>query len=145
MHAGSGENARGEGTSLDPALAADPAGVCLAPEQQRRTALQGHGPDGLAVKSTVELVSEVNRFHKSLATDGQGMLTAKLLPFGVYRVVIQQDGFAPFAESVEVRSAVPEETRNINNRLNLIDFAGLFSGNAIAPPRSYAIRLQASF
>lgn len=97
------------------------------------------------MKSTVELVSEVNRFHKSLATDGQGMLTAKLLPFGVYRVVIQQDGFAPFAESVEVRSAVPEETRNINNRLNLIDFAGLFSGNAIAPPRSYAIRLQASF
>ena len=36
------------------------------------------------------------------------------------------------------------DVRNINNRLNLIDFAGLFSGNAIAPPRSYAIRLQTS-
>ena len=34
---------------------------------------------------------------------------------------------------------------NINNRLNLIDFAGLFSGNAISPPRSYALRLQTSF
>ena len=37
------------------------------------------------------------------------------------------------------------DVRNINNRLNLIDFAGLFSGNAMAPPRSYAIRLQTSF
>ena len=34
---------------------------------------------------------------------------------------------------------------NLNNRLNLINFAGLFSGNAIAPPRSYALRLQTTF
>jgi len=37
------------------------------------------------------------------------------------------------------------DAQNLNNRLNLIDFAGLFSGNAIAPPRSYAIRLQTNF
>jgi hypothetical protein len=34
---------------------------------------------------------------------------------------------------------------NLNDRLNVIDFGGLFSGNAIAPPRSYALRLQATF
>ena len=34
---------------------------------------------------------------------------------------------------------------NLNNRLNVIDFGGLFSGNAIAPPRSYALRLQTTF
>ncbi len=34
---------------------------------------------------------------------------------------------------------------NLNNRLNVIDFGGLFSGNAIAPPRSYALRLQTPF
>jgi hypothetical protein len=34
---------------------------------------------------------------------------------------------------------------NLNNRLNLIDFGGLFSGNAIAPPRSYFLRLAATF
>jgi hypothetical protein len=34
---------------------------------------------------------------------------------------------------------------DINNRLNVIDFAGLFSGNAIAPPRSYAVRLTTNF
>jgi hypothetical protein len=37
------------------------------------------------------------------------------------------------------------DAQNLNNRLNLIDFAGLFSGNAIAPPRSYAVRLKADF
>jgi outer membrane cobalamin receptor len=37
------------------------------------------------------------------------------------------------------------DAANLNNRLNLIDFAGLFSGNAVAPPRSYALRLAASF
>jgi hypothetical protein len=34
---------------------------------------------------------------------------------------------------------------NLNNRLNVIDFGGLFSGNAIAPGRSYALRLATSF
>ena len=35
--------------------------------------------------------------------------------------------------------------QNLNNRLNLIDFGGLFSGNAVAPPRSYFLRLVTSF
>jgi outer membrane cobalamin receptor len=37
------------------------------------------------------------------------------------------------------------DVQNMNNGLNLINFAGLFSGNSIAPPRSYAVRLQTSF
>jgi len=34
---------------------------------------------------------------------------------------------------------------NITNRLNVINFAGLFSGTALAPPRSVGIRMQAEF
>lgn len=34
---------------------------------------------------------------------------------------------------------------NLNNRLNVIDFGGLFSGNAIAPARSVAARLTTTF
>jgi hypothetical protein len=34
---------------------------------------------------------------------------------------------------------------NLNNRLNVIDFGGLFSGNAIGPARSFALRLNTSF
>jgi hypothetical protein len=34
---------------------------------------------------------------------------------------------------------------NLTNRLNVINFSGLFSGTALAPPRRAAIRLQAEF
>ena len=34
---------------------------------------------------------------------------------------------------------------NLMNRLNVINFAGLFSGTAIAPPRSASVRLQYAF
>ena len=37
------------------------------------------------------------------------------------------------------------EVRNLTNRLNLINYAGLFSGTAIAPPRGIALRLAADF
>jgi hypothetical protein len=37
------------------------------------------------------------------------------------------------------------DVQNINNRLNLIDFGGLFSSNALGPPRSYALRLATAF
>jgi outer membrane cobalamin receptor len=47
------------------------------------------------------------------------------------------------SEKAEMRLQV--DVTNLNNRLNVIDFAGLFSGNAIAPPRSYSLRLQTSF
>jgi hypothetical protein len=34
---------------------------------------------------------------------------------------------------------------NLNNVLNVIDFGGLFSGNAIGPSRSFALRLTTNF
>jgi TonB-dependent Receptor Plug Domain len=34
---------------------------------------------------------------------------------------------------------------NLNSRLNVIDFGGLFSGNAIGPGRSYGLRLNTNF
>jgi hypothetical protein len=37
------------------------------------------------------------------------------------------------------------DVQNMNNGLNLINFAGLFSGNSIAPPRSYSVRVQTTF
>jgi hypothetical protein len=64
---------------------------------------------GLGVKSVVELVSEANQFHHAFETDDAGNATAKRLPFGVYRVQVQLQGFAPFSDSVEVRSAIPTE------------------------------------
>jgi outer membrane receptor for Fe3+-dicitrate len=37
------------------------------------------------------------------------------------------------------------DVQNLTDRLNVINFAGLFSGTAIAPPRSAAMRVQAEF
>lgn len=45
----------------------------------------------------------------------------------------------------QVATRLQADVQNLNNRLNLINFAGLFSGNAVAPPRSYSLRLQATF
>lgn len=44
-----------------------------------------------------------------------------------------------------VVTTLQADVQNLNNRLNVLDFGGLFSGNAIAPPRSYALRLQTTF
>jgi hypothetical protein len=46
-------------------------------------------------------------------------------------------------ENIQVRFQA--DVQNLNNRLNVIDFAGLFSGNAVAPPRSFALRLTTGF
>ena len=37
------------------------------------------------------------------------------------------------------------DIQNFNNRLNLINFAGLFSGTGVGPPRSYSVRLGIEF
>ena len=47
--------------------------------------------------------------------------------------------------SEKFQMRVQADMENINNRLNVIDFGGLFSGNAIGPPRSFALRLSTSF
>ncbi|HEY2014755.1 MAG TPA: carboxypeptidase-like regulatory domain-containing protein, partial [Bryobacteraceae bacterium] len=66
-------------------------------------------PSGLALPSSVELASNSNQYRHTFATDPDGKLVAKRLPFGMYRVRIQHEGFAPYAELVEIRSAIPLE------------------------------------
>src|SRR5216110_344690 len=45
-----------------------------------------------------------------------------------------------FVEDGQIHCAAAG-AEHINNRFNLLDFASLFSGTAIEPPRSYALRL----
>src|SRR5882672_5609921 len=66
-------------------------------------------PAGLALKSSVELVSEANQFHSRFSTDNDGSLIVKNLPFGVYQVAVSHDGFAVLMDNLEVRSAIPAE------------------------------------
>ena len=47
------------------------------------------------------------------------------------------------SEKFDVRLQV--DGQNLNNVLDVMDFGGLFSGNAIGPPRSYLLRLTTAF
>lgn len=64
-------------------------------------------PSGLGIKCSVELLSEVNEYRNVFTTENDGTLIAKRLPFGIYLVQIQLDGFIPVSESVDIRSAIP--------------------------------------
>jgi outer membrane cobalamin receptor len=66
-------------------------------------------PEGLGVKTSVELVSEANQFRETFVTDEAGHLVVAHLPFGMYRIELRHQGFIPFSDSVEVRSALPDE------------------------------------
>jgi hypothetical protein len=64
-------------------------------------------PGGLALRTAVELISQGNEYRRTFTTDDQGNLDARRLPYGIYEVQIQAQGFAQVSESVEIRSALP--------------------------------------
>src|SRR5579872_6990088 len=66
-------------------------------------------PIGLGLKSTVEIASEANQLRQRFLTDTAGNLVVRGIPFGVYTVLVEREGFSPYSGSLEVRSAVPSE------------------------------------
>ncbi|MFZ0277043.1 MAG: TonB-dependent receptor [Candidatus Sulfotelmatobacter sp.] len=64
-------------------------------------------PDGLALQTAVELISQANEYRHTFTTDDQGNLDARRLPYGIYQLQIQAQGFAAVSEPVEIRSALP--------------------------------------
>ena len=66
-------------------------------------------PSGAGVKTNVQIVSQANQYQHTLSTDAQGNLDAQRLPFGIYQVAIKQPGFGDVSETIEIRSAIPEE------------------------------------
>ena len=52
---------------------------------------------------------------------------------------------ADIYKSERLSMRIQADGQNLNNVLDVIDFGGLFSGNAIGPSRSYALRLTAQF
>jgi outer membrane cobalamin receptor len=66
-------------------------------------------PDGLAVKASVELTRDATQFHHSFITDDAGLLTARSLPYGRYRLRVEHPGFSSFDGLIEIRSALPTE------------------------------------
>src|SRR5882724_6548783 len=69
--------------------------------------LEVHDPHGTPVPSPGELVSESNGFRRTFVAGSEGRYVAQDLPFGVYRLSLQAEGFAPWSDLVEIRSEVP--------------------------------------
>ncbi len=97
-------------------------------------------------------------FNSGLPVESEGDLDEAIETYGeriVSRVDLEEQRVRPswsFDASVGVALARGEtdlrlqlDVRNLANRLNVINFAGLFSGTALAPPRSFAVRVTAGF
>jgi outer membrane receptor for Fe3+-dicitrate len=86
-------------------------------------------------------------YQQALAEYGQAVVDRIDLNDGRIKPTLSVDvtgGFDLYKK--EKRSLrLQADVENLNNRLNVIDFGGLFSGNAIGPPRSYFLRLAATF
>jgi hypothetical protein len=83
----------------------------------------------------------------ALAQYGQQVVNRVDLSRGRVRPQFSLDASvgADLYKSDRLTVSLQGDVENINDRLNVIDFAGLFSGNAIGPPRSGFIRLQMDY
>ncbi len=81
----------------------------LAQAQRARGELRGevHDAQGTAVAATAELVSEASQFHRTFQVGADGHFTAQDLPFGIYRLSLTAENFAPWNKLIEIRSEVP--------------------------------------
>ncbi|MEQ1354532.1 MAG: TonB-dependent receptor plug domain-containing protein, partial [Candidatus Acidiferrum sp.] len=62
---------------------------------------------GTSLAAEAELLSEANQVHRNFQVAPDGRYAAQELPFGVYRLTVRAEGFAPWNNLVEVRSEVP--------------------------------------
>lgn len=64
---------------------------------------------GLALPSSLTLVSEASRTKRESNTNDAGQFTFQHLPFGVYHVTVEHAGFDPYSTIVEIRTQVPRD------------------------------------
>jgi carboxypeptidase family protein len=64
-------------------------------------------PQGAALASAAEVVSEANQLRRAFPVGVDGRYVLQDLPFGVYRLSLSATGFAPWTDLVEIRSEVP--------------------------------------
>src|SRR6202795_4056242 len=89
------------------------AALCLAATSLHAQRVRGelrievHDSAGATVPPDPELLSEANQLHRTFKIAQDGRYTAQDLPFGVYRLNINAEGFAPWSNLVDIPSEVP--------------------------------------
>ncbi len=134
------------------------------------TQLTGHFPDSQDQRNTARLrirydltsrlwIAGSSEYGSGLPFDFQGTEQQALQEYGpavVDRINLNSGRIKPtlsvdasfganLYKSEKLAINFQADGENLNNRLNVIDFGGLFSGNAIGPPRSCALRLATTF
>ncbi len=69
--------------------------------------IEVHDPQGATLPTTAELVSDGNQFRRTFHIARDGRYIAQDLPFGIYRLNLKAEGFAPWTHVVDIRSEVP--------------------------------------
>ncbi len=62
---------------------------------------------GSALAAAAELVSEANQIRRTSQIGADGRFMAQDLPFGIYRLSLTAENFAPWHKLIEIRSEVP--------------------------------------
>ena len=79
----------------------------LSAQSQGELHVEVRDPQGAGLPATVELVSQANQVHRTFAAESDGHCVVQDLPFGIYRLSLSAEGFARWADLIEIRSEVP--------------------------------------
>ncbi|WP_433963894.1 TonB-dependent receptor [Tunturiibacter gelidiferens] len=88
-------------------------------------------PTGLGISADITISSSVTQYRTSLPTSNTGEVDIKILPYGIYLVRAESQGFTATTETVEVRSALPSEhtvklnIETVNTSVQVSDVAPL--------------------
>jgi TonB-dependent receptor-like protein len=114
--------------------------INVQPHRRAWAALSGAYGSGLPVELEGDLDEAVSQY-------GPRIVSRVDLEAGRLRPSFSLDASAGvvIVQGSKQSLRVQADVLNLTNRLNVINFAGLFSGTALAPPRGFAVRTQLDF
>jgi hypothetical protein len=81
--------------------------LLLAQSNRGELRLKVTDSTGLGIRAGVRLVCDANQYRNTLDTDEHGALNIQRLSYGLYQLTIEQTGFAPVSQPVDIRSSLP--------------------------------------
>src|ERR1700688_4982477 len=100
-------NKSGAKLCLLAALILSTAALARAQRVRGELHVEVRDPQGSALAATAQLASEANQVRRTIQISPDGRATVQDLPFGIYRLSLTAEHFAPWNKLIEIRSEVP--------------------------------------